>query len=302
MSSYRNFVDFGDILSSLAHTRLPISMAERIAKLAKSRRETQAKVLRDILCECLDVPKCEGRIDTLGRQYRVSATKARINEALERRAQVWQVSEPNAMLRMLNQYFKVPTKRKLKKDTEQKTNNSCRFFDITVRFDEHTAYTISKLAEERGHAKSRVLRDSLCDALHIPRPLGQVRRDDQQHGTEYTQSLIIEVLEQKSQEWKVSKQETIRWILKEYFDVKTDVPHANSIPKYYRAYLNGANALELSGMGLNEADAAFVRRFHKEISSGAGLVRLSVSNPRKPISLLKQLFSEWQQGTCEMIM
>lgn len=50
LSSYHRFVDLGGSLSSSAHTRLPISMAERIDKLARSREETQAKVLRDILC------------------------------------------------------------------------------------------------------------------------------------------------------------------------------------------------------------------------------------------------------------
>lgn len=295
MSSYRNFVDFGDILSSSAHTRLPIPMAERIAKLAKARKETQAKVLRDILCECLDVPKCEGKVDTLGRQYGVSATKARIIEALERRAHVWQISRPNAMLRLLNQYFKVSSKKRSGKDIEQKTHNSCRFFDMTVRLDEQTAVIIVQLAEERGHAKSRVVRDILCDALNIPRARGEIYQNGQQHGTESVRKILNEALEQKSQEWKVSKQETIRRVLKEYFDVKAYVPHANSIPKYYRAYLNGANVLELSRIGLNEADVAFVKKFHREISNGAGLVRLSASNPKKPLSLLRQMLSEWQQ-------
>lgn len=297
MSSYRNFVDFGDILSSSAHTRLPIPMAERITKLAKARKETQAKVLRDILCECLDVPKCEGKTDTLGRQYGVSATKARINEALERRAQMWQISRPNAMLRVLNQYFKVSTvQQRFKKGVEQKAHNKCRFFEISVRLDEQTANAINQLAAERGHSKSRVVRDTLCDDLNISRARGEIYSSGQQHGTENVRKILDEALEQKSQEWKVSKQETIRRILKEYFDAKAGMnPHDNSIPKYYRVYLNGASALELSEMGLNQNDTEFVRRFHKEISSGAGLVRLSVSNPKKPLSLLRQMLSEWQQ-------
>ncbi|MCC4766403.1 hypothetical protein FXW07_07185 [Methanosarcina sp. DH1] len=294
-----NFVDFGDILSSSAHTRLPISIAERIDRLARRRCETQAKVLRDILCECLDIPKCEGQVDTLGRQYGAATAKKRINAALERRAQAWQLSRPHAMLRILDQHFKVSAQKRPKKDVEQKTHNSCRFFDITLRLDEQAADIINQLAEVRGHAKSRVVRDTLCDALNISRARGEIYSNGQQHGTENVRKILDEALEQKSQEWKVSKQETIRRVLKEYFNVKIDVPHDNSIPKYYRVYLNGASALELSEMGLNQNDTEFVRRFHKEISSGAGLVRLSVSNPKKPLSLLKQMLSEWQQ--CEVI-
>lgn len=298
MSSYRNFVDFGDILSSSAHTRLPLPMAARIEKLARTQKETQAKVLRDILCECLEVPKCTGRIDTLGRQYGASATKARINTALERRAQAWQVTRPHAMLRILNQYFKVSAQKRPKKDTEQKTHNNCRFFDISVRLDQQTADIINQLAEERGHAKSRVVRDILCDALNIPRARGEIYQNGQQHGTESAKKVLGEVLDERIQEWKVSKQEAMRRVLKEYLEsveLKGD-----NIPKYYRAYINGATALELSSMGLDKNNTEFVKNFHKEVLNGAGLVRLSVSNPKKPLSLLRQMLSEWQQGTCEV--
>lgn len=294
MSLKSNFVDLGEVLCKSAHTRLPLPMAERIRELARIRGQKQAQVLRDILCERLGTPKAK--------EYRCTNTKIQINAALERRAKAWRVSKPNAMLRILDQYFKTSTvPNTAKKNTEQGTRVTYSFNGLHVRLDVKSAVIINRLAQERGHPKDRVLRDTLCDALHISRPLGQVRRDGQQHGTEYTQSLTILALDQKANEWNLNVQGTIRRVIKEYLN-SVEIIEDNNILKYYREYLNGVNALELSKIGLNEADVAFVIRFHKEISSGAGLVRLSVSNPRKPISLLKQLFSEWQQGTCEMIM